>query len=189
MDETRLLWARYMLVFARDRGIVFSTRVDASRKQPRRSSISSREIAMSEPRVAILMVRRDESGNLFVVDGNGKERTASTDTELRSAIDAVLEDPSIPDTEQVGNLEQTAERILIQATASFLPNVARPLAGPLVRDVTQVMRKFYEFPETKKEERAARPPAHERSARARSHRIRSSRMRLGGAVKRKGLEV
>lgn len=143
---------------------------------------------MSAERVAILMVRRDEQGNMFVVDGNGKERTATTDVELRAAVDSVLEDPSVPNTEQVGALEHAAERILVQATASFLPSVARPLAEPLVRDVAQVMRKFYEFPENRKAARAAREPER-RSARARASRMRSSRLRLGNAIKRREVDA
>lgn len=141
---------------------------------------------MSEARVAILMVRRDELGNMFVVDGNGKERAASTDEEMRAAVEAVLDDPSIPETEQVANLEHAAEKILVQAAASFLPEVARPLAEPLVRDVAAAMRKVYEFPETRKAQRAVREPAHMRAAKARANRIRSSNLRLGGAIKRRG---
>lgn len=142
---------------------------------------------MSESRVAILMVRRDELGRMFVVDGTGKERAASTDAQMRAAVEAVLDDPSIPEAEQLGNLEYAAEKIIIQATASFLPEVARPLAGPLVRDVAAAMRKVYEFPETRKAQRAVREPEHERAARARSNRIRSSKLRLGGSIKRKGM--
>lgn len=141
---------------------------------------------MSEARVAILMVRRDEFGRMFVVDGNGKERTASTDAEMRAAVEAVLDDPSVPEAEQLGHLEHAAEKIIVQATASFLPEVARPLAEPLVRDVAAAMRKFYEFPETRKAQRAVREPAHERAAFARTSRIRSSKLRLGGSVKRRG---
>jgi hypothetical protein len=141
---------------------------------------------MNESRVAILMVRRDETGQMFVVDGTGKERSASTDEEMRTAVEAVLDDPSMPDAEQLGNLEYAAEKILIQATASFLPDVARPLAGPLVRDVAAAMRKIYEFPEIRKAQRSVREPDHERAARARTHRIRSSKLRLGGSIKRRG---
>jgi hypothetical protein len=132
------------------------------------------------------MVRRDELGRMFVVDGNGHERVASTDGEMRTAVEAVLDDPSIPQAEQLGNLEYAAEKILVEATAAFLPEVARPLAAPLVRDVASAMRKLYEFPENRAAQRAMREPTHERAARARTHRIRSSKLRLGGSIKRRG---
>lgn len=143
---------------------------------------------MSDPKVAILMVRRDDAGRLFVVDGNGKERESSTPEELAAAVNAVLDDPDLPDTEQVANLEHAAERMAVQAAASFLPDVAKPLAEPLVRDLVNAVRKIYEMPSKrqKRGERVGRVPTHERDARRRASRIRSSRMRLGASVKRKG---
>lgn len=142
----------------------------------------------TDPKVAILMVRRDEAGSLFVVDGNGKERAASSPDELAAAVTAVLDDPELPEAEQIASLEQAAERIAAQAAAAFLPNVAKPLAEPLVRDLIGAVRKMYEMPteRAKRKERPGRVPTTERDARRRAQRIRSSRMRLGSSIKRKG---
>lgn len=141
---------------------------------------------MADARAAIVMVRRDEAGNFRIVDAGGKEHGASTAVELRAVIDAVLDDPSVPQVEQVAHLETMAEQILIQATASLLPQVAKPLAGPLVRDAALVWNKFATFTEGRRAQKGAREPLHERSARRRASRIRSSKVRLGESVKRKG---
>lgn len=143
-----------------------------------------------DPKVAILMVRRDESGSLFVVDANGKERSAETPQELSEAVHGVLDDPELPEAEQIGSLENAAEKIVAQAAATLLPEVAKPLAGPLVRDIVGAVRSMYAPTEAgepgEAEGRKSRPPTDVRAARRRSTRIRSSRMRLGGTVKRKG---
>lgn len=141
---------------------------------------------MNGPKVAILMVRRDEIGRMFVVDANGKERPASNPDELLSAVNGVLDDPDVPEAEQVANLEHAAEQVIAQAAAAFLPEIARPLAGPLVRDLVGAVRTMYESPERGRKTPMERVPSHLREAKRRSTRIHASRMRLGAGVKRKG---
>lgn len=140
---------------------------------------------MNGPKVAILMVRRDELGRMAVVDGNGKERSASTPEELLAAVNGVLDDPDVPETEQVANLEQAAEKIVGQAFATFLPEIAKPLAEPLVRDLIGVVRKVYDAPDDRARQREPRKPSHLRQADRRASRMRASKMRLGSGVKRK----
>lgn len=143
---------------------------------------------VSDAKVAILMVRRDELGRMTVVDGNGKERAAGTPEELLAAVNGVLDDPEIPEAEQVANLEHAAEKIVGQAFATFLPEVAKPLAEPLVRDLVGVVRNVYDTHAERRRERQSkppRPPSHVRQAERRAARMRASKMRLGASVKRK----
>lgn len=141
---------------------------------------------VTDPRAAIVMIRRDETGRIVLVDSAGKERTATEDRDLRLAIDAILDDPDIPQVEQVAHLEHAAEQVIVQATAHLLPEVARPLAGPLVRDMAAAIRKAGSDLSQRRAQTAAREPIDQRKARARANRIRRSRHRLGGSVKRKG---
>lgn len=132
-------------------------------------------------RAAILLVRRDASGQLTFVDASGKAHVAVADADLRRVLDAVLDDPEIPQVEQVARLEQTAEEILVQTTASLLPDVAKPLAGPLVRDIGALLRKATTVPRTILEQ-----PAHQREARARSARMENSQRRIVTSGRRRG---
>jgi hypothetical protein len=141
---------------------------------------------VSDPRAAIFMVSRDEHGQLHVVDGRGQTRAISTDADLRRAIEDVLDDPETPPVEQVAQLEHAAEQVLVQAAASFLPEVARPLAGPLVRDVGKILRAAAELPQRRRAQPAsAQEPSSQRLERARAARMRNSGRRTG-VFKRSG---
>ncbi|MDP3910845.1 MAG: hypothetical protein Q8Q14_10695 [Gemmatimonadales bacterium] len=133
---------------------------------------------MNAPKTAIIMVRRDEAGQLHVVDGRGADQVVATDADLRKAIDGILDDPNMPQAEQVANVEYAAEQIFVQTAASLLPEVARPLAAPLVRDAAQILRKVAAGLPTKIQ-RTPSEPTHTRKARARSARLRNFRQRTG----------
>lgn len=133
---------------------------------------------MSE-RAAIFMVRRDETGQLHVIDGRGEDRIVASDAHLREILEAVLDDPNMPQAEQVAQVEYAVEQVLVQAAAAFLPEVARPLAAPLVRDMSQILRKVATQIPTKIQ-RTVSEPVRQRQARARASRIRASRQRVRG---------
>lgn len=131
---------------------------------------------MSVAKTAIVMVRRDESGQMHVIDGRGNDQIVDSDADLRQAIEGILDDPNMPQAEQVANVEYAAEQILVQTAASLLPEIARPLAAPLVRDAAQMLRKVAASLPTKIQ-RTPSETTSQRQARARAARIRNFRQR------------
>ena len=137
-------------------------------------------------KAAIVMISRGEDDKLSVTDGAGTEHEITDDAQLRRTLDGILDDPNLPQPEQVARLEQAAEQIVTQAAASLLPQVAKPLAAPLVRDLATLLGRMKESAVQRKAARdAARPPAPKRADGARTARITKSRVRLGTNVKRR----
>jgi hypothetical protein len=144
---------------------------------------------MTDIRAAIVMISRTD-GKLRLTDGSGREHAIDSDQDLRDTINRILDDPEIPQVEQVARLETAAEHIITNATATLLPETVKSLAGPLVRDLIAGVRHMAQASAERRSQRtASTPPPNpppETKERARANRRAKSQFRIGTTVKRRG---
>ena len=76
---------------------------------------------MPDPDTVLLLVMRDPSGNLLLVDAKGTQRLAGSGADLWHACHEILNDPDVPRHEHVGGDQALAEEAVTEFVAAHLP--------------------------------------------------------------------
>lgn len=94
-----------------------------------------------KPANAVVLVQRDANGVVCVRDANGKSRRCDTAEDYRAALEAILDDDTLPAFEEVNPREAQMEQALTDYATGLAPAPLQPLVKPALRSLRGVLER------------------------------------------------
>jgi hypothetical protein len=86
--------------------------------------------ATSKPAAAVVLVTRSEDGMVTICDANGKSRACRTIGEYAAAVNAILDDPKLPELEDVHPHKAQVEEVVVAGVREAVPAFLKPFVRP-----------------------------------------------------------
>ncbi len=115
--------------------------------------------ATSKAAAAVVLVTRSEDGIVTICDANGKSRTCRTIGDYADALNAVLDDPSLPAIEDVHPQKAQVEEVVVAGVKEAVPAFLKPFVRPGLQTAQTWLSKLSDV---------RRPPRKKRRSRRRS---------------------